>query len=322
MAKKNFRIGLDIGGTKILAGAVNAAGRLVASAKARTVIDEGERYFFNTVTELVRHVMDEAKISACDIAGIGAGCPGVINADDNIVVHSPNIPFLDGYPLGRRLEKEFGVKAAVENDVNMGLYGEYCFGAAKGRRYVAGFFLGTGIGGALILDGKLYRGFSGAAGEFGHICLEYNGPACGCGNRGCLEALVARLAVSGEAAVLAARGKAPALLAKAGTDLRAMKSGVLAKAVQADAEVRELVKFKARQLGLAMGTVVNIIDPEMIVLGGGMIEALGDVILPEAVKGMKAHALSVLAKNVQVVPAKLGDLAAVMGAARMAADRE
>ncbi len=322
MVKKNYRVGIDIGGTKILAGVINSKNKVVASEKARTVTEDGERYFLNTITELVRRALEDAHISLSEVEVIGAGCPGIIRAEDNTVVSSANMPFLNNYPLGKRLEKEFGVSTMVENDVNMGLYGEYCFGAAAGHKYVAGFFLGTGIGGALILDGKLYRGFTGAAGEFGHIFIDPLGPSCGCGNRGCLESMVGRLAISAEASAMACRGQAKNLTDKTGTDVRDIKSGALAKAViSGDKELRELIKFKAGLLGIAMGNVVNIIDPELIILGGGMMEAMGDLLLPQAEKVMREHAMPALGEKVQVAKAKLGDLAAVLGAAKMAADR-
>jgi glucokinase len=323
MVKKSYRVGIDIGGTKILAGIVNSKNKVVASQKARTVTEEGERYFLNTVTELVKRACEDASISLAEIEAIGIGCPGVIRAQDDTVVLAPNMPFLNNYPLGKRLAKEFGgVPVMVENDVNMGLYGEYCFGAAAGYKYVTGFFLGTGIGGALILDGKIYRGANGAAGEFGHIFLDPLGPECGCGNRGCLEAMVGRLAVSAEAAVTASRGHSKNLVEKTGTDIRDIKSGAMAKAIAAgDKPVRDLIRFKSELLGIAMANVVNILDPELIILGGGMVEAMGALIVPQAEKSMREHALPALGAKVRVAQAKLGDMAAVLGAAKMSADR-
>ncbi|MFA5161757.1 MAG: ROK family protein [Elusimicrobiales bacterium] len=321
-AKKTYRVGIDIGGTKILAGVVDARDNLLASAKAKTMAEEGERYLINTITGLVARVLEEGHVRREAVSAIGVGCPGLINIAKNSVIFAPNIPFLSDYPLGRRLERELNVPCIVENDVNMGLYGEYRFGAAAGCSHAAGFFLGTGIGGALILDGKLYRGARGAAGEFGHIFVDPLGPLCGCGNRGCLEASAGRLSLSAEAAVMAARGQAKSLLARTGTDVRAIKSGALAKAAASgDRDVRELVKLKAAMIGIAMANVLHITDPEIIVLGGGMMEAMGDIILPEAEKSMREHSLPSLRDKVKVVRAKLGDNAAVMGAAAMAAER-
>jgi glucokinase len=187
---------------------------------------------------------------------------------------------------------------------------------------VAGFFIGTGIGGALILDGKLYRGSSGAAGELGHIFIDPMGPGCGCGRRGCLEALAGRLALAGEAAMLAARGGAPRLLAETGADVKKLKSGALARAVEGgDKALKDLVRRKAALVGIAMANVVNTLDPEMVVLGGGLMEALGDVIVPAAEESMRRHAMPDIVAHVKVAAAKLGDLAVLMGAAKWAWDR-
>lgn len=323
MAKSTkYKIGVDVGGTKMLAGVLSPAGKVISSLKAKTVVEEGEQYFMDTLAELIRRALEEAKLTTADIDGIGIGSPGIIDAEKNFIISSPNIPFLSGFPLGKRVQKYFPVKVAVENDVNTGLYGEWQCGAAKGYKHVAGFFLGTGIGGALILDGKLYRGANGAAGEFGHICIEPGGPACGCGKNGCLEAISGRLAVAASAAAIASRGHASNLLAKAGTDIRNIKSGAMAKAIKAgDTKILELVQQRSRKLGQAMGMIVNALNPELIVLGGGMVEALGDIIVPEAEKAMHDHTVPALAGTVKVVPATLGDYAIVIGAAKMVADR-
>jgi glucokinase len=261
--------------------------------------------------------MGDAGLQSSQLAAVGAGCPGVLDYRTDRIVSSANIPFIKDYPLARKLQKLFKVPAAVENDANMGLYGEQQFGAAAGCEHVAGFFLGTGIGGALILDGKLYRGSSGAAGELGHIFLDPLGPGCGCGNRGCLEALAGRLALAGEAAVLAARGGAPHLMNEAGADVRKLKSGALARAVaEGDRRLKDLVRRKAALVGLAMANIVNTLDPEAIVLGGGLVEAMGELIVPAAEESMRRHAMPDISRHVTVAPAKLGDMAIVMGAAQ------
>ncbi|MBI5240120.1 MAG: ROK family protein [Elusimicrobia bacterium] len=322
MAKKDKAVvGIDLGGTKMLVGVVQGR-KVLASVKAKTDPAGGEREFFATIAATVAKALDEAGLKPGRLAAVGAGCPGVLDIKTDRIVSSANIPFIKDYPLARKLEKLLKVPAAVENDANMGLFGEQRFGAARGCGHVAGFFLGTGIGGALILNGELYRGSSGAAGELGHIFVDAMGPACGCGNRGCLEALAGRLALAGEAASLAARGGAPHLLKEAGADVRKLKSGALSRAVEAgDRQLRDLVKRKAALVGLAMANVVNTLDPECIVLGGGLVEAMGEIIVPAAEESMRRHAMPDIAKHVAVAPAKLGDLAIVMGAAQWARER-
>jgi glucokinase len=322
MAKKDkIVVGVDLGATKMLVGVLKGR-KVLAAVKAKTDPSGGEREFFATIAATVARAVGDAGLKPAQLTAVGAGCPGVLDYRTGRIVSSANIPFIKDYPLARKLEKLFKVPAAVENDANMGLYGEQRFGAAAGCAQVAGFFLGTGIGGALILDGKLYRGSSGAAGELGHIFVDALGPACGCGNRGCLEALAGRLALAGEAAALAARGGAPHLMNEAGADVRKLKSGALGRAVAAgDRQLKDLVRRKAVLIGLAMANVVNTLDPECIVLGGGLMEALGDVILPAAEESMRRHAMPDIASHVTVAPAKLGDLAIVMGAAQWVRDQ-
>ena len=322
MAKKDKAIvGIDLGATKMLVGVLKGR-KVLAAVKAKTDPAGGEREFFATIAATVARAVGDAGLKSTQLAAVGAGCPGVLDYRTGRIVSSANIPFIKDYPLARKLEKLFKVPAAVENDANMGLYGEQRFGAATGCEHVAGFFLGTGIGGALILDGKLFRGSSGAAGELGHIFVDPLGPACGCGNRGCLEALAGRLALAGEAAVLAARGGSPYLMKESGADVRKLKSGALGRAVAAgDKQLKELVRRKAALVGLAMANVVNTLDPECIVLGGGLMEALGNVILPAAEESMRRHAMPDIASHVTVAPAKLGDMAIVMGAAQWVRDQ-
>ncbi|HAM35687.1 MAG TPA: transcriptional regulator [Elusimicrobia bacterium] len=320
MAKDKAVVGIDLGATKMLVGALRGS-RVLATVKAKTDPAGGLRRFLDGISAAVEEVLSRAEIRPKQLAAVGVGCPGVIDYRKNRIRSSANIPFLINFPLAKRLERIFGTPTTVENDANMGLYGEQQFGAAAGYRHVAGFFMGTGIGGALILDGTLYRGSSGAAGELGHLFIDPLGPGCGCGNRGCLEAAAGRLAIAAEAAALACRGRADHLLSDAGSDLRKLKSGALARAVKAgDDELRQLLRRKAQLVGIGMANVVNTLDPECIVLGGGLMEAMPQLILPAAEQSMRGHAMPDIAEHVKVAAAELGDLAIVMGAAKWALD--
>lgn len=322
MAKKKKRkyvIGIDLGGTKMLTGVLNKKFRILATEKTRMQVDKGEKYFFNAIVESVFHVLDEVKAGMESIYAIGVGCPGIIDVKEGVVVSSPNISFLKNYPLGKKLSKYFDVPVVLENDVNAGLYGELQFGSAKGYSDVIGIFLGTGIGGALIFDGKLFRGAIGAAGEIGHTLVNPMGAMCGCGKRGCLETEIGRPAIASEAAVLALKNHAPKLMKISGTDISKIKSGALEAAIEAgDRSIKNLVKNKSRMLGIAMANLVNVLNPELIVLGGGLVEAMGKIIVPEAEDSMHQYAMDALVKNVKVVPATLKDYAIVKGAAKLA----
>ena len=188
-------------------------------------------------------------------------------------------------------------------------------GGAKGFEHIVGIFPGTGIGGGLILDGQLYRGARGGAGEIGHMVMQLDGPLCGCGNRGCVEALASRTALTKDVASFALRGLSPKVEEKAGTDIAKIKSKVIARAFEEnDTIVKQLVHQNAKYLGVAMGNCVNIFNPEVIVIGGGLIEKLGKAYLKIAEESMLQNSLEHLAKGVKVVAAELGDDAVCMGA--------
>jgi glucokinase len=319
--KKKYTIGIDIGGTKILTCLLNKNFEIRSELKSKTKPDKGARFFIKSVVDSIHFVLREAKVQPRDVLGIGIGCPGFIDPDKGVIAGSPNIPFLKNFPVAKRISKAIGIPVTLGNDVQTGLYGEFQFGAARGYKNVIGIFMGTGIGGALILNGEPYRGTSGSAGEVGHIQLDPAGPICGCGQRGCLEAFAGRLAIASEAAVLAARRQAPHLEKASGTDIRSIKSGALARAIRAgDKAVEDLLRAKAKRVGSVMANLVNILNPDIIVLGGGVVEAMPSLIAGQAEKVMRRLALPTSSKHVKVVVAKLGDHSIVMGAAQRARD--
>lgn len=319
--KRSYSIGIDIGGTKVLTALVDAQFRILSEIKLKTKPEKGEQSFLKEIDGAVDFVMSEAKVSRKEISGIGVGCPGFVDPVRGTIGDSPNIPFLKKYPLARQISRLTKLPVSLGNDVQTGLFGEHQLGAAKGYANVLGIFMGTGIGGALILNGQLYRGTSGSAGEIGHITVDPWGPRCGCGRYGCLEALAGRLAISAEAGIATLRQIAPHLAAKAGSDLRAIKSGSLAKAASAgDKAIAELIRHKARIVGSAMANLVSVLNPDLIVLGGGVVEAMPGLIVKEAERHMREVGLPALTSQVKVVPAKLGDHSIVLGAAKRASD--
>jgi len=320
--KKSYTIGFDLGGTKILATLFDSRFKVVAEIKAKSKPQKGERNFLKTLRKSFEYLIYQGGVGRSEIVGIGMGCPGLIDDKNGIVLVSPNLAFMKHFRLAAQVQKMTKLPVVIENDVNTGLFGEHQFGAAKGYSHALGIFIGTGIGGALLLNGQIYGGASGGAGEFGHLLLDPQGPACGCGRIGCFEALCSRLAIAGEAAGLAARQKAPRLLKTVGTDLLEIKSGQLQQAVRAgDQAIEALLRRKARSIGVVMANLVNVLNPELIVLGGGLVEAFPALITKEAAQAMRDQAMPILARDVRVVPARLGDRAIVMGAAKRAWDR-
>lgn len=318
--KKNYWIGIDLGGTKMLTGLLDGKFKVRAEEKVKVDVSKGAKNLLANIKESVNRVLEDGGVKAKQLGGIGIGCPGIIDTQKGKVVSSPNIPFLKGFNFAGKIGKMFHVPVRLENDVNTGLFGEHQFGAAKGYDHVVGIFVGTGIGGALIINGELYHGL-GAAGEIGHTLLDLNGPLCGCGQRGCLEAFTGRIAIASEAAVLAVKQQAPHLYDSIGGDISKIKSKVISKAIQeGDEPLKELIRYKSQILGRAMANVVNLLNPEMIVLGGGVVEAMPKLIVNEARQAMLARAMKPMGKQVKVVEAKLGDHAIVKGAAKLIFD--
>jgi len=317
--KDDYVVGVDIGGTKMMAAVLDhkfrVVGRCRKKSKPRKTDEPAEERIFQVIIEALGEAGNPV------IRGIGVGSPGPLDPTTGVIIDTPNLGWKD-FPLAKILSKKFQVPVVVDNDVNVGTYGEWCFGDVSDCEDVIGVFPGTGIGGGIIINRKLLHGFSGAAGEIGHMTVEIDGPYCGCGKRGCLEAVASRIAIAKEAAALAAREDAPNLLRDCGTDLNNMRSSALAKAIaDGDAMVEGVVRRAAYYVGMAIGNLVNILSPEAVVLGGGLIEAMPELFMEEAKRGMKDHAMPFLRKGVRLVPAKLGDDAVVLGAARMIAEK-
>lgn len=319
--KKRFLVGLDIGGTKLMAVALTEKFKIVGRFRMKTRGKKGAGSLFDRVVECVAGVLAECKIPPTALRGIGVGSPGPLDPRTGVIIDTPNIGWKN-FPLAEKLSRRFKAPVAVDNDVNLGAYGEYHFGAACGGRYVLGVFPGTGIGAGLVLDGKVYWGASGAAGEIGHVVIDPAGPVCGCGQQGCLEAYAGRLPIAGQLAGLVIRGQARSLASEAGSDLRDIRSGAIADAIASgDKEVEKIVRREAARIGLAIANVVNVLSPDTVVLGGGMVEAMPKLYVEEVTRAVKTLALPFLAKFVTVVAGKLGDDAVAMGAAKMIDER-
>ncbi len=304
----------------MLCAAVASDGTVLAREKKKTRIGGDPEQLVARMVKTVRACMKAAELPVADVKVLGVAAPGPIDVENGILTETPNLGVRD-FPLAARLEEQLGFPVVLENDVNAGLYGEFIYGKARGLSEVIGLFPGTGIGGAMILGGALYRGAGGGAGELGHMVLQPGGPICGCGKRGCLEALASRGAMAREIALLVATGKAPTVADLAGADSSLMKSGVIAEAVAAgEQDVIEIVERSAWWLGLGMANCVNIFNPQAIVLGGGLVEKLGDRYIPLAEQAMREQAMGFPVRDVRVIPAVLGDDAAIVGAATRAAE--
>jgi glucokinase len=311
-------LGIDLGGTKVSAAVLDPAGLIIARARAKTRAWRDDEEVFATIADAGRRAIQEAGIAQDQLAAVGIGAPGPIDFDTGYIIETANLRFKN-FPLGPRIAEEFGRPAIVENDVNAGIYGELRAGAARGASDVLGMFVGTGIGGGLILNGALYRGFSKGAGEVGHIIVKAGGPRCGCGNRGCLEAVASRTAIARDIRKAIKRGQRSAV-SKALTRENNVLSGKDLKAAydSGDELVGKIVHRAARFIGLGIGSLLNLLGPEIVVLGGGVVEAFGDDFVDRIERTARKTAFDVNSKNVKITRAELGDDAGVIGAAMLA----
>lgn len=305
-------VGVDVGGTKIAGGVVDASGSVVARRQIPTDPADPQA----TVGGIVK-VARELLASAPAARAVGVGAAALIDSS-GVIVGAPNLAWRN-LSLRAMLEDRLGVPVLVDNDVNAAAWAEYRFGAGRGASRLVMFALGTGIGGGIVIDGRLERGAHGLGAELGHMIVERGGPACACGNHGCLEALASGTAIARAARERIASGS-PVLAAADGDPAAITGEMVGAAAVEGDSFARELLAEAGRALGVGLANAANIFDPDRIVVGGGVVAGTGDLLLGPAVEAMRRLVVEGASRpEISVVPAALGADAGLIGAATLAA---
>jgi glucokinase len=313
---KDVMIGIDLGGTSMRALVVDRRNKILALEKIPTNPTQRPERTVTDLAGMVDEVVKMAGLTRANVQGVSIGAPGAVDPRKGIVHHAPNLGWKE-FALGQKLNARLNVPIFVENDVNVGVVGEHALGAARGTDDVVGIFVGTGIGGGIILAGELYEGLRGAAGELGHMILDINGPLCGCGRHGCAEALASRTAmerdVRGE---IKKGGKSHVLKIMRERGKDRMTSSVILRALRKNDPVMKKVLARAQfYLALLVANVVNLLDPECIVIGGGVAERLGEEYVAPAREQAKAYFLDPRdADKIRVVPGILGDNAGALGA--------
>lgn len=314
-------VGIDLGGTKILAGVVSAENRILGRAKSPTPAQEGADAILGAIVGCVDAALDDARCSRKDIACVGVGSPGPIDIDTGVIRFSANLN-VRNFALGRELSAALGHPVLLQNDVRAGGYGEFRLGAGVGYTEIIAAFIGTGIGGCLIHEGKVVTGLTGNAGEIGHITIKAGGPKCGCGARGCLEALASRTAITRRVLKALDKGRATVLQEKMARKGGRLKSGDLAEAVASgDPVAVKEVNRAAFYLGLGLGSLINVFGPQLVIIGGGVAGALGDAWINQVRASVRARALTDPNGNVRIERAALGDDAGMLGAALLAREK-
>lgn len=315
-----YWIGFDLGGTKMQCSLFDSSLKLIESRRKRTRSEQGVNENLDRIETTISKLLEETKIAPEQLAGIGIGCPGPVEWEKGdwrkgIVRVAVNLGW-ENVPVGKLLSDKFKCPTAVLNDVDAGVYGEYFAGAAKGARTTVGIFPGTGIGGGCVYDGQILRGKLLSCMEIGHIKI-CNSPRVGAtGMTGTLETEASRLAIAGELAKLAYRGEAPNLYKDAGTELSEIRSKTIAEAIaKGDKQVERVVEEACEIIGQAVANVVLLMCPDCIILGGGLVEAMPELIVRTVTKVAKRSVFECYRDQFEVRAAVLGDDAAAVGAA-------
>ena len=323
-AKKVY-LGIDIGGTKIYTVVATAKCKVLARAKRKTRGETGFDRVISRVNDTAHDACQAAGVSMGKLAGVGVVAPGP-TLPDGTVVHAPNLGWVDA-PLGVELAEALGREVAVINDCNAGTLAEVAFGAARGATSAVGLFVGTGLGGGIVLDGRVVDGANHLAAELGHMkVVAEGGRPCGCGGLGCLEAYASKTGLGYFVTHQIVCEGRPSLLTElcdGVASYRNIRSGLLSKAYQAgDAVAVEALHQLADYLGLGVANCLTILGPKVVVLGGGVMEALGDALLPRVTAAAKQHTFPVDSfSDATIKVAGLGDDAVALGAVAWAAAR-
>lgn len=317
--KPDHFLGLDFGGTKLYAGVFDAVLSCVGTARKSTKSQRGVDEVIRRIAQAAQEAVDEADLTLKQIKGVGIGAPGAVDSDSGTIIFAPNLDGWKNIPLKKELEKLLGVPVFVENDCNIAMLGVHAVELKSKPRHAFGMFVGTGIGGGIIINGELYSGFNHTAAEIGHMVVETGGPKCGCGNRGCLEAVASRTAIFRRLQQAVKDGGKTILTDMLGADLDDMRSGSLRKALRkGDKLTEKIIEETAEYLGIGVANLANILAPDTIVLGGGVIEALADEMLAIIIETAQDYAMPGVLDGVEIFASKLGDEAGITGGAVLA----
>jgi glucokinase len=314
-------VGIDLGGTKVLAGVVSPENVILGRAKRPTPALEGGEAILKAIVDAVDDALASAGVGRDDILAAGVGSPGPLDVETGTILFSANMN-VHNFALGPILSSVLGRPVLVQNDVRVGGYGEFRLGAGRGFKDLIAVFVGTGIGGCLVLNGQVVTGSTGNAGEVGHIVVKAGGPRCGCGERGCMEALASRTAIARRIGKAVRKGQQTVLAEKISRKTGRLKSGELADALAAGDHVaiRE-VRRAAHFLGLGLGGLINVIGPEIVIIGGGVAEALGEPYVELVRAAAREQCLADPTGKIRIERAALGDDGGILGAAMLAREK-
>lgn len=316
--RSRYIIGVDLGGTNIVVGAMPEDGsREIAFRSLPTYAAQGADSVVERMAQMIEDVisvtMAETGAERGDFIGIGIGAPGPLDRDNGIIITAPNLGW-KMFPLRDRIQQAVGLRTTLDNDANCATLGEWWTGAAKGARNVIGVTIGTGIGGGIVVDGRLYHGASDVAGEIGHMTIDSTGRRCGCGNYGCLEAYASGTAIADRAREALALETEGVLMTMCEHKLERVTAQMVYKAAnEGDPIAVDVVRETARFLGAGLGALLNVLNPEVVVLAGGVVNA-GEALFAPLKAEVRRRAFAPAVDACRIVPGQLGGSAGVVGA--------
>jgi glucokinase len=314
----DFSIGVDLGGTNLRIAAVSGQGQLLEKVTLGTKVALGRDHVITEMCEAIQRLSGKHQATG-KFLGAGIGFPGIIDLQTGMLRKAANFPGWENYPARAEIERRLGARVVLENDARVAALGEQWLGAARGVANMAVLTLGTGIGGGIVLGGKIWHGMNGMAGEFGHVTIEPEGYPCGCGNRGCAEQYASASAIMRMAREAIARGEAPLLAAAASSDAEFGAKSIYDLAIQGDEPARRIFRSFGRYLGLLLAGLVNVLNLEMYVIGGGASsawDAYAPTMFEELRKRSVVYAVTAPADLLESDSSRKGESAAVQTESR------
>ncbi len=311
---EKYAVGVDLGGTSVKVGIVTEKGKIVKKTSIDTKASGGPKVVVAQIEKAVAQLLEKNKKK---IQGIGIGAPGTISTKKGTVQNPPNLPGWEKVNLGKIIEKKFGNDVYVENDANAAAIGEMIFGAGKKLESFLMITLGTGVGGGIIFNKKLFRGQTGGAGELGHMTIDLNGPKCNCGSFGCIETYVGNNYLVERVKKQLKENKSSLILKLVDNDLSKLTPKIINDAlVQDDKFAQSVIVDLGKYLGAALASACNLLDISTFIIGGG-VAGFGAPLFNEIEKTTKSRVLTPLRKRVKIIPAKLKNDAGIKGASAL-----
>jgi glucokinase len=312
----SYTLGIDVGGTKIQSGVIDSKGHVISTEKISTDADSGIKNVIERIYKCAGKAVIKSKIGMEKIKCAGVGIAGLTDSTKGILLQSPNLKSFSNVNLKKLLENRFKLPVHIENDVNCGALGEFYYGCGKKYSTGVALYIGTGIGGAIVIDKKLYKGSKGFAGELGHVVIEAKSEeVCSCGNKGCFEKLASRKNLADKLVTLSKANKSDIIKELTKNYRKELKSSLIYHAyMKKDPLTVSLLKEEARYIGIACANYINIFNPEVIILGGGLMESVGKEISSDIKSFAKKYAFKEGYKNVKIIVAEKSDKFTILGA--------